>query len=135
MNVALLLVVSFFGSWIAAGEPYPLSLLQILFLIPVLFIIVWVNEELWWVDPKKRAAAGIAALTTAALALVTLRRFIPPPRPPIGAFDQLMPTADQIMPAATAAVFAGALLLSAWLIASSCHQGFKRWRYYRGRGS
>jgi hypothetical protein len=136
MKIALLFFLAVLGGWIAVGEPYPVpALLQIMLLIPVLFIIGRTDEELWSAEPKKRVAAGLAALTMAALALVSLAVFIPLPRSTHGPFDQMMPEADQIVPAAAAAVFAGALLLSVRLIASSCLQSFNRWRYYRAKGS
>ena len=135
MKLALLCFAILLGGWIVAREVYPASpLIDDLKVLPfamlAVLIISRISDALWWERPIKRAAFGAGILLLAALTTVTLLALFPRP-----GTIMLGDPFDELLRLAVFSVLAGGLILSLQLIASSCLQGFKRWRYYRRNGS
>jgi hypothetical protein len=135
MKFALLCFVVLLGGWIAARAVYPASdFVADLNLLPFIVLIVLVtnraSDALWLEEPIKRAAIGAGVLLLTGVAIVTLLAFLPQP-----GTIMLGDPIDELLLLAVVSVFSGGLILSVRLISSSAHQGFKRWRYYRGNGN
>lgn len=95
------------------------------FIVPLLFAISWVRQELSVVEPRTRFGFGVVAfLGSAATFFVTMKML---PEPVEIEHDLLL----QTLLMAGASIFAAGFILSIMLISSSVWQAFKRWKFYR----